>query len=436
MENLRKMFMAMAKDIRVILIKLADRLHNMRTIEYVSIKKQKDKAFETIEIYAPIAHRLGIQKIKWELEDLSLKYLDPIDYNKIKNKLENDSKNRQLLLKCIMNNINTTLKKNNINFQIQNRIKNFYSIYRKIAYQKKIIDQIYDICAIRIIVNNVNECYNVLGIVHDLYKNIPGRFKDYISTPKSNNYQSLHTTVISKTGISFEVQIRTQSMHETAEYGVAAHWKYKKNIDNTRLIDDKNFNWIRRLLESQENTQISDFLRTLKIELFADDVFVFTPDGNVINLPNGATPIDFAYEIHSNMGNNIIGCKINNINCNITNILKNGDVVEILISSTSLGPSQEWLNFVKTSEAKNKIKQFLKKKNRILNINNGLMIFEKNLINHNLYDIFINNSAMKKNLLNMFSLNSQDELYISISFGIIKINKVINKIKTDLFNNI
>ena len=303
------MLIAMAKDIRVILIKLADRLHNMRTIQFMTVEKQRSKSLETMEIYAPIAHRLGMQKVKWELEDLSLQCLDPIGYKEIVDGLERQRSEHEEMLERIKKTIGTKLNESGIKNSISARVKHIYSIYRKMYEQNKSIDEIYDICAVRVIVDSVADCYNVLGYVHDLYKPIPGRFKDYISTPKPNGYRSLHTTVIGRSGVPFEVQIRTEEMHKMAEYGVAAHWKYKQHVDKNG--SEETYAWIRQLLESQQDTEAEDFIKNIKVDLFSDEVFVFTPRGDVVNLPAGATPIDFAYGIHSAVGNRMTGCKIN-----------------------------------------------------------------------------------------------------------------------------
>ena len=336
MENLRKMLMAMAKDIRVILIKLADRTHNMRTMEYQTAEKQRQKSLETMEIYAPIAHRLGMQRIKWELEDLSVPYL-----------------------------------------KVYGRMKHPYSIYRKMYAQNKTMDEVLDLFAFRVIVDTVADCYNVLGIIHDLYRPILGRFKDYIGTPKPNMYQSLHTTVIGADGIPFEVQIRTEEMHEIAEYGVAAHWKYKQGISGN--AGEHNYEWVRRLLENQENTDAEEFVHTLKVDMFADEVFVFSPRGDVTNLPAGATPIDFAYSIHSAIGNRMTGAKVNGRIAPLDYQLKNGDIVEILTSKNAHGPSRDWLKIAKSSEARSKIRQWFKKERREENIINGRISFEAEL---------------------------------------------------------
>lgn len=430
MEDLRKMFMAMAKDIRVILIKLADRLHNARTFQYLPEKKQRDKALETMEIYAPIAHRLGMQRIKWELEDLSLKCLDPIGYNEIVNGLKEQSEQQEQFLEGIKNRITDKLNDAHIEHSISARVKHIYSIYRKMYAQHKTINEIYDICAVRVIVDTVADCYNVLGYVHDLYKPIPGRFKDYISTPKPNGYQSLHTTVIGRAGIPFEIQIRTAEMHKMAEYGVAAHWKYKQGLD--KVDNEQAFAWIRQLLEAQQDTEAEDFIKAIKVDLFADEVFVFTPRGDVVNLPAGATPIDLAYAIHSAVGNRMTGAKVNGRITPIDSPLKNGDIVEILTSKEAHGPSRDWVKIVKTTEARNKIKQWFKKERREENIIQGREELDRELRANLLYNGFYENEEVQKNCLNKFSFAHLDEMYASIGYGGITVTKVINKVKDDV----
>jgi len=429
-EDLRKMFLAMAKDIRVILIKLADRLHNARTFQYLPERKQRDKALETMEIYAPIAHRLGMSRIKWELEDLSLKCLDPIGYNEIVEGLKAQSEQHEEFLKGITERISGKLAEAHIQNHISARVKHIYSIYRKMYAQHKTINEIYDICAVRVIVDTVADCYNVLGYVHDLYKPIPGRFKDYISTPKPNGYQSLHTTVIGRAGIPFEIQIRTAEMHKMAEYGVAAHWKYKQGLD--RKGNEQAFAWIRQMLEAQQDTEAEDFIKNIKVDLFADEVFVFTPKGDVVNMPAGATPIDLAYAIHSAVGNRMTGCKINGRIAPIDSQLKNGDIVEILTSKEARGPSRDWVKIVKTTEARNKIKQWFKKECREENITNGREDLDRELRANLLYNGFYENGEVFKNTLDKFSFNTVDELYAAIGYGGITLTKVINKVKDDV----
>ena len=430
MEDLRKMFMAMAKDIRVILIKLADRLHNARTFQFLPERKQRDKALETMEIYAPIAHRLGMSRIKWELEDLSLKCLDPIGYQEIVEGLEKKSSRHEEFLNHIKDNISEKLDEAGIQHTISARVKHIYSIYRKMYAQHKTINEIYDICAVRVIVDSVTDCYNVLGYVHDLYKPIPGRFKDYISTPKPNGYQSLHTTVIGREGIPFEIQIRTEEMHKMAEYGVAAHWKYKQGLD--KVGNEQAFAWIRQLLEAQQDTEAEDFIKAIKVDLFADEVFVFTPKGDVVNMPAGATPIDLAYAIHSAVGNRMVGAKINGRIAPIDTQLKNGDIVEILTSKETHGPSRDWVKIVKTTEARNKIKQWFKKECREENIVQGRAELDRELRANLLFNGFYDSEEVQKNALDKFSYSSLDELYASIGYGGITVTKVLNKIKDDV----
>ncbi|MEG0764630.1 MAG: bifunctional (p)ppGpp synthetase/guanosine-3',5'-bis(diphosphate) 3'-pyrophosphohydrolase, partial [Pseudoflavonifractor sp.] len=379
MENLRKMLMAMAKDIRVILIKICDRLHNMRTMNYQSARKQKEKALETMEIYAPIAHRLGMQKIKWELEDLSLQYLDPVGYQEIAAELAARSSAHEEFLASIQRRITDRLEEDGVKCTVYGRVKHIYSIYRKMFAQNKTLDEIFDLYAVRVIVDDIPACYNVLGCIHDLFKPVLGRFKDYIGTPKPNMYQSLHTTVIGREGIPFEVQIRTWEMHHTAEYGIAAHWKYKQGMANSKLGTEESFEWVRKLLESQQDADAEEFVRTMKIDMFADEVFVFTPQGDVINLPAGATPIDFAYSIHSAVGNHMTGAKVNGRIVTFDSTLKNGDIVEVITTKSAHGPSRDWMKICKSNEARNKIRQWFKKERREENIATGRSAFESEL---------------------------------------------------------
>ncbi|MCF2670804.1 bifunctional (p)ppGpp synthetase/guanosine-3',5'-bis(diphosphate) 3'-pyrophosphohydrolase [Butyricicoccus pullicaecorum] len=430
MEDLRKMFMAMAKDIRVILIKLADRLHNARTFQFLPERKQRDKALETMEIYAPIAHRLGMSRIKWELEDLCLRILDPIGYQEIVDGLQKQSDRYEEFLDHIKERISSKLNEAGIGHSISARVKHIYSIYRKMYAQHKTINEIYDICAVRVIVDSVADCYNVLGYVHDLYKPIPGRFKDYISTPKPNGYQSLHTTVIGRDGIPFEIQIRTEEMHKMAEYGVAAHWKYKQGLD--KASNEQAFSWIRQLLEAQQDTEAEDFIKAIKVDLFADEVFVFTPKGDVVNMPAGATPIDLAYAIHSAVGNRMTGAKVNGRIAPIDSILKNGDIVEILTSKETHGPSRDWIKIVRTTEARNKIKQWFKKECREENIVKGHEDLDRELRANLLYNGFYENDEVIQNTLNKFSFANIDEMYAALGYGGITLTKVINKVKDEV----
>ena len=377
MENFRKMLLAMASDIRVIIIKLADRLHNMRTLEYHTEQKQREKALETMEIYAPIAHRLGMQRLKWELEDLSIRYLDPIGYEAIAQELEKRKDQRTAFFEAVQSRITERLAANGISCQVYGRIKHIYSIYRKMYSQNKSFEEVLDLYAFRVIVDTISDCYNVLGYIHEMYRPIPGHFKDYIGTPKPNMYQSLHTTVLGSEGIPFEVQIRTWEMHQTAEYGIAAHWKYKQGIST--VGDEEKFAWIRRLLETQQESDAADFFKSLRTDMFSDEVFVFTPQGDVISLPAGSTPIDFAYNIHSAVGNSMTGAKVNGRIVPFTQILQNGDIVEVITSKASRGPSRDWLKIVKSSEARNKIRQWFKREQREENIVLGREMFEAEL---------------------------------------------------------
>ena len=376
-ENLRKMFLAMAKDIRVILIKLADRLHNMRTLQYMRPEKQQEKARETMDIYAPIAMRLGISKIKVELDDLSLKYLKPDVYYDLVDKVALRKSERQEFVNNIVKQVKQHMDEASIKAQVDGRIKHFFSIYKKMVNQDKTIDQIYDLFAVRILVDTVKDCYAALGVIHEMYKPIPGRFKDYIAMPKPNMYQSLHTTLIGPNGQPFEIQIRTFEMHKTAEYGIAAHWKYKESSDGKVPVDkreEEKLNWLRQILEWQKDMSDNrEFMSLLKndLDLFADSVYCFTPQGDVKNLPNGSTPIDFAYSVHSAVGNRMVGARVNGKLVPIEYQIKNGDRIEIITSQNSQGPSRDWLNLVKSTQAKNKINQWFKKELKEDNILKG-----------------------------------------------------------------
>lgn len=430
MENLRKMFMAMSKDIRVILIKIADRLHNTRTMQFQTPAKQISKSMETMDIYAPLAHRLGMQKIKWELEDTSLKYLDPDGYNEIMDYLKLHEEEATAFMKSIQSQITTRLSSVGIHGSIYGRIKHVYSIYRKMKDQHKTMDELYDLYAFRVIVDTIPDCYNVLGHIHDLFNLVPGRFKDYISTPKPNMYQSLHTTVIGSQGIPFEVQIRTWEMHQTAEYGVAAHWKYKQKGAGSG--DEKSFEWVRRLLESQQDTDAEDYVHSLKIDMFNDEVFVFTPRGNVINLPAGSTPIDFAYAIHSGVGNSMVGAKINNRIAGFDAVLHNGDIVEILTSKTAKGPSRDWLKICKSNQARSKIKQWFKREKREENIVHGRASFEGEMRRMNLNPALLQDDELLSQLLKKLSFESLDDLYAAIGYGGLTAVKAVGRIRDDL----
>ncbi len=432
MENLRKMLMAMARDIRVILIKICDRLHNMRTMEYQSPKKQKEKALETMEIYAPIAHRLGMQRVKWELEDTSLKYLDPVGYQEIADELSERSSAHEEFLSSIQEKIIARLKEEGIHSTVYGRVKHIYSIYRKMYTQNKTLDEIFDLYAFRVIVDDIPECYNVLGCIHDLFKPVLGRFKDYIGTPKPNGYQSLHTTVIGREGIPFEVQIRTQEMHNTAEYGIAAHWKYKQGMANEKLGTEEAFEWVRRLLENQQDADAEEFVRTLKVDMFADEVFVFTPRGDVINLPAGATPIDFAYNIHSAVGNHMTGAKVNGRMVPFDAVLKNGDIVEVITSKSAHGPSRDWMNLCKSNEARNKIRQWFKKERREENIATGRASFESELRHQGLTIAQVTAEDALPAVLRKVRFGTLDELYAAIGYGGMTAVKAVARIRDEL----
>ncbi len=430
MENLRKMLMAMSKDIRVILIKISDRLHNMRTMEYQTPEKQTQKSFETMEIYAPIAHRLGMQKMKWELEDLSLKYLDPVGYREITEALDEKAAEYDGFMSAIHDQIVTRLHEEGIEATVYGRMKHPYSIYRKMYTQNKSLDDVFDLFAFRVIVDTVADCYNVLGIIHDLFKPILGRFKDYIGTPKPNLYQSLHTTVVGESGIPFEVQIRTKEMHEIAEYGVAAHWKYKQNGQGAG--DERSYEWVRRLLENQEGADAEDFIHSLKVDMFADEVFVFTPNGDVINLPAGATPIDFAYNIHSAVGNHMVSAKVNGRIVPLNHRLQNGDVVEVTTSQSAHGPSRDWIKIARSSNARSKIRQWFKREKRDENIVNGRQSFESELkrTGISLKELLADENV--PNVLKKLSFNSVDDMYAAIGYGGVTALKVIGRLREDI----
>ena len=430
MENLRKMLIAMSKDIRVILIKISDRLHNMRTMEYQSPAKQKQKSLETMEIYAPIAHRLGMQRIKWELEDLSLKYLDPVGFEEINSSLQLKAKEYDAFMKKTQDQIDKRLQEMRIPHTVYGRMKHPYSIYRKMFSQNKQLDEIFDLFAFRVIVGSVGDCYNVLGVIHDLYKPILGRFKDYIGTPKPNGYQSLHTTVMGTDGIPFEVQIRTEEMHEIAEYGVAAHWKYKQG--GAGAGTEGKYEWVRRLLENQDGTDAEEYIHSLKVDMFSDEVFVFTPNGDVQNLPAGATPIDFAYAIHSAVGNHMIGAKINGRIVTLDSSLKNGDIVEIITSKSAKGPSRDWLKIAKSSEARSKIRQWFKKEKKDENIVAGRAAFEAELKHCGIAMKEVMDPELLTNVLRRTSYGTLEELYAAIGYGGFTAQKAVSRIQGEL----
>lgn len=429
MENLRKMFMAMSKDIRVVLIKIADRLHNMRTMQYQTPEKQIQKCRETMDVYAPLAHRLGMQKIKWELEDTALRYLAPMEYNEIMSYLQAHKEKDEAFMRTIQDKITQRLTSVGIHNTTYGRIKHVYSIYRKMLAQGKTIDELYDIYAFRVIVDTIPDCYNVLGHVHDLFSLVPGRFKDYISTPKPNMYQSLHTTVIGSQGIPFEVQIRTWQMHETAEYGIAAHWKYKQG---TGTGTEKDFEWVRRLLESQQDSDAEEFVQSMKIDMFDDEVFVYTPKGRIVSLPAGSTPIDFAYAIHSGVGNSMIGAKVNNRIANIDTTLKNGDIVEVLTSKSAKGPSRDWLTICKSNQARTKIKQWFKKEKREENIVHGRASFESEMKRVGLPLTAATDPELEGQLLKKLSFDTWDDMFAAIGYGGLTAAKAVGRIRDDI----
>lgn len=427
-ENLRKMILAMNNDIRVIIVKLADRLHNLRTLEYMNEEKRKQKAQETIEIYAPLAGRLGIFKIKWELEDLSLRYLDPEGYYDLVEKINKKRSEREKEINEIIKKISTELDKQELHYDISGRPKNFYSIYKKMKGKSKSFESIYDLIAVRILVDTVKDCYAVLGIVHSMWKPLPGRFKDYIAMPKPNMYQSLHTTVISDTGEIFEIQIRTYEMHEVAEYGVAAHWKYKGGKTQGKDVDSK-LDWLRQLLEWQKDLKDpKEFIDTLKIDFFDDEVFVFTPNGDVVDLPEGSTPVDFAYRVHTGVGNTCVGAKVDSRIVPLNYKLKNGNIVEVITQKSSSGPSRDWLKFVKSPRAKQKIKQWFKSKEKDISIEKGKELFDREAKKLGLDTNILDNEKIYQKLAKELSINSVNDLFASIGYGNFKEKLVINKI--------
>ncbi len=435
MENLRKMLMAMAKDIRVILIKLADRLHNMRTMEFQSPEKQLSKSRETMEIYAPIAHRLGVERMKDELEDLALLYLDPVGYREITNILDKRRTIMEQFQKDMEQRIEARMAEEGITCKVYGRLKHIYSIYRKMYAQHLGMEEIFDLCAFRVIVDDLADCYNVLGIIHEMFRPVPGRFKDYISTPKPNNYQSLHTTVIGTEGIPFEVQIRTWQMHMTAEYGVAAHWKYKSGPVGHKEGDEEKFAWIRRLLERQQDSDAQDFYQNLKVDMFDDEVFVFTPNGDVKSLPAGATPIDFAYAIHSAVGNSMTGAKVNGRIVPISYPLQNGDIVTIITSRSSSGPSRDWLNIAKSGEARSKIRQWFKKERREENIQQGREMFEAEAKRAGLVMTDMADPEMLPHILKRMAVQELDDIYASIGYGGMTAAHAVGRIRDEIIRN-
>ncbi|MDK0966573.1 bifunctional (p)ppGpp synthetase/guanosine-3',5'-bis(diphosphate) 3'-pyrophosphohydrolase [Clostridium perfringens] len=439
-DNVRKMLLAMAKDIRVIIIKLADRLHNMRTLKYMKPEKQKKKAQETLDIFAPLAHRLGISKIKWELEDLCLRYIHPEEYYDLVNMIAEKRVEREKFISRIIKELKENLDKANIDSDIEGRPKHFYSIYRKMVNKHKSIEQIFDLTAIRILVNTVKDCYAVLGIVHTIYKPIPGRFKDYIAMPKPNMYQSLHTTVIGSEGKTFEIQIRTFEMHRTAEYGIAAHWKYKSGVTGTDSKDmtfENKLTWLRDILEWQkEAVDATEFMEGFKLDLFSDEIFVFTPKGVVINLPAGATPIDFAYKIHTDIGNKCVGAKVNGKIVTLDYKLKTGEIVEILTSSSSRGPNIDWLNIANSNQARSKIKQWLRKARREENLERGKEMLEKECKKQSLLFSDLCKGPLYDKLLKRYHLNNVEEIYVAVGEGELLSSTVISKLKENVVKQV
>lgn len=428
-ESLRKMIIAMSKDIRVVIIKLADRLHNIRTLEYMPKEKQYQKAMETIEIYAPIANRLGMASIKWELEDLSLKYIDPDGYEDLVKKVQEKSEKRKDYIDHIISVMYEKLDESNIPADIKGRPKSLYSIYKKMYFKHKTFEQIYDLIAVRLIVDSIKDCYGALGTVHTLWKPIPGRFKDYIAMPKPNMYQSLHTTVIGPQGEPFEIQIRTLDMHRTAEYGIAAHWKYKEGIDEQSHYEEK-LNWLRQMLEwQQETNDPQEFMESLKIDLYADEVFVFTPKGEVVNLPTGSTPIDFAYRVHSAVGNKCVGAKVNGRIVPIDTKLRTGDQVEVLTSQQSNGPSRDWLKIAASSQAKSKIRKFFKERDKEFNVEKGKELVEREIKKQGFLVSDLLKDDWVKTVAEKYSLYTASNLYAAVGNGGITENQIVNRLK-------
>ena len=431
-ENLRKMFLAMAKDIRVILIKLADRLHNMRTLQYMKPEKQKEKARETMDIYAPIAHRLGISKIKVELDDLSLKYLEPDVYYDLAEKISLRQDAREAFVKSIVDEVSAHMKDAGIEAKVDGRVKHFFSIYRKMVNQHKTLDQIYDLFAVRIIVETVKDCYAALGVIHELYKPIPGRFKDYIAMPKPNMYQSLHTTLIGSNGQPFEIQIRTYEMHRTAEYGIAAHWKYKESGSGKIAAGDEaaKLSWLRQILEWQKDASDSkEFLSMVKgdLDLFSENVYCFTPTGDVKTLPSGSTTIDFAYSIHSAVGNKMVGARVNGKLVPIEYVVQNGDRIEVITSQNSKGPSRDWLSLVKSTQAKNKINQWFKSELKEDNIVRGKELIDRYCKTKGINFSDLNKPEFQEKVMQRYAFRDWDSVLASIGHGGLKEGQVINK---------
>ncbi len=434
-ENVRKMLLAMAQDVRVIIIKLFDRLHNMRTLGALPDQKRRDKSLETMEVYAPLAHRLGIRAIKEELEDLALRYLDPVGYEEIENQLAMRAEDRVLFLERIKTRIDDRLRLEHDHVQIDGRVKSIYGIYRKVYMQGRSFEEIYDVYAVRIIVDSVFECYNILGIIHDEFRPIPNRFKDYISTPKPNMYQSLHTTVIDKEGIPFEVQIRTWDMHYTSEYGVAAHWKYKVGVSGKDSLEER-LSWVRQLLESQQDgADAEEIIQSIKTDIAPEEAYVFTPQGDVISLPIGSTVIDFAYAIHTGLGNRMTGAKVDGRIVSLDFKIKTGNIVEILTHGQQNGPSRDWLNIVRTSEARNKIRSWFKKEKRDENIAEGHSIVEKEFRRNLIHFSDKERESYIEEFAKRQHYNSTEEFYAALGYGGVSIQRFIPRIKEDYIKN-
>ncbi len=432
MENLRKMFLAMANDIRVIIIKFADRIHNMNTLISMNEDKQREIARETLSVFAPLAHRLGMYKIKWELEDLSLKYIDPIAFYEIMKGINQKRQEREKYIDIIKRDLKNKLSELNIECTIDGRPKHFYSIYRKMYTQNKTLDQIYDLFAVRIITNSVSDCYAALGAAHELYKPMPGRFKDYIAMPKPNKYQSLHSTVIGSDGRPFEIQIRTKEMHEIAENGIAAHWKYKEGKSTSDTATEQKFQWVKQILDVQKDSKNEEeFLRTLRIDLFTDQVFVFSPKGDVLSFPAGSTPIDFAFSIHSAIGYKMQGAKVNSKIVPLDYQLQNGDIVEIITSSAVHGPSLDWIKIIKTGQARNKINAWFKKEKREENIIAGKEMIERELKRQGLSHLNLNSPEYMALIVKRYGYTNEDDLYANLGYGGLHLTNLINKLKDE-----
>lgn len=429
-ENLRKMFLAMAKDIRVIIIKLADRTHNMRTLQYMKPEKQKEKARETLDIYAPLAGRLGISRLKIELDNLSLSYLEPEKYKKLIEDIDLRKQQREEYISGIVDEVKTTLQTSGIECEVYGRVKHYFSIYKKMLIQNKTLDQIYDLFAVRVLVNSLADCYAVLGIIHEMYTPVPGRFKDYIAVPKPNHYQSLHSTLIGKTGMPFEIQIRTYDMHRVAEYGVAAHWKYKEGGPSGMTKDEEKMSWLRQILEWQNDVQDnSEFLSTVKsdLDIFSEEVYCFTPRGDVITLPKGSTPVDFAYMIHSAVGNRMIGAKVNDRQVPFDYRIKSGDRIDIITSLNTKGPSRDWLKIVKSTQARTKINQWFRNQDKSVNIQRGRELIERYCKAHALPLFELNKPEYQEKALNKYGFKDWETMLAAVGYGGIKEGQVVNR---------